>query len=178
MSGSPPFSSFYDVANLPEKGADLAISPGTDERAQIAAWLEIQSLGGLKASIKLTRSPSGFRYRAQFEADVVQASVVSLEAVPAHLSGDFERSYQLAPSPSRAARKRNEPPVVALNPEDEDAPELVDSTMFDLAAPILEELSLALDPYPRKAGEAFIPPEPAENAPNTPFAILKKLKES
>ena len=176
MSGSP-FSNFYDLSNLPQKGAELAISPGVEERSRIAAWLNIESLEDLNVSVKLSRSASGrFVYRAHFEADVVQACVVTLEPVPSHLSGDFERSYELAPAVSKAGRKRNATPVVALSPDDEDAPELVDSLVIDLAGPILEELSLALDPYPRREGVAFAPPEPAESAPNNPFAILKTLK--
>ena len=179
MSGSPPFSSFYDLANLPKEGTELTMSPRADERSRIAAWLNVESVEDLKASVKLTRSASGrFVYRAHFEADVVQASVVSLEPVPSHLSLDFERSYEVAPSALRSGRKRNIPPVVALDQEDEDAPESVDSPLIDIAVPILEELSLALDPYPRREGEAFAPPEPAESAPNNPFAILKSLKRS
>jgi uncharacterized metal-binding protein YceD (DUF177 family) len=179
MSGSPQFSRVYDLTSLPEQGADLTVAPSAEERAQIAAWLSIESLEDLKALIKLRRAESGrFLYRAHFDADVVQACVVTLEPVPSHLSADFERSYQFAPTTSRASRKRNPPPVVALSQEDENAPDFVDSPVIDIAAPILEELSLALDPYPRRAGVSFAPPEPGESAPNNPFAILKTLKRS
>lgn len=179
ISVSPQFSSLYDLTNLPEHGTDLTIAPGFDERAQIAAWLHVESLEDFKASIKLSRASSGrFLYRAHFDADVVQACVVTLEPVSSHLSADFERSYQLTPTTSRSGRKRNAPPVVAPNQEDDDAPEFVDSPVIDIAAPILEELSLALDPYPRREGASFAQPEPAENATNNPFAILKTLKRS
>lgn len=179
MSGNPAFSSFYDLSNVSEKGAELAIDPGSEQRTQIAAWLNIEALKDLKASVKLTRTAAGrFVYHAHFDADVVQTCVVTLEPVPEHLSGDFERSYTLAPKASKAARTRNAPPVVALDEADEDAPEFVDSLVIDLAAPILEELSLALDPYPRREGVAFAPPEATETAPNNPFAILKTLKRS
>lgn len=179
MSGSLPFSSFYDLTNLPERGAELTIAPGAKERTRIAAWLNIDSLGGLKAAVKLTRAESGrFLYCAHFDADVVQACVVTLEPVPSHLSADFERCYQLAPSTLRASRKRNVPPEAALNQEDVDAPEFVSSPVIDIASPVLEELSLALDPYPRQEGVAFVQPEPTESARNNPFAILKALKRS
>jgi len=179
MSSSPPFSSFFDLSSLPEMGAELAISPCTEERTRIAAWLNIESLEDLKASVSLTHKASDrFAYRAHFDADVVQTSVVTLEPVSSHLSADFERSYELTPTPSRSRRRRDVPPAVSLNQEGEDAPEFVDSPVIDIAAPVLEELSLALDPYPRRAGEAFAQPEPAESEPNNPFAILKTLKPS
>ena len=60
---------------------------------------------------------------------------------------------------------------------DDDVPEELDSPRYDLAAPLLEELSLALDPYPRAPGEDFKAPEqPGGEIPN-PFAVLKKLKD-
>jgi hypothetical protein len=42
----------------------------------------------------------------------------------------------------------------------------------------LEELSLALDPYPKAPGAAFeVPPEPPAPADN-PFAVLEALKRA
>jgi hypothetical protein len=38
----------------------------------------------------------------------------------------------------------------------------------------VEQLSLALDPFPRAAGAEFTPPE--ESAEISPFAVLKALK--
>jgi hypothetical protein len=47
-----------------------------------------------------------------------------------------------------------------------------------LAAPLLEEVSLALDPYPKAPGAAFeVLPEPIEPAEN-PFAVLEALKKA
>ncbi len=56
-------------------------------------------------------------------------------------------------------------------------PEEIDSTRFDLAAPLLEEFSLAIDPYPRAPGVAFDAPATTEDPPENPFAVLGKLKE-
>ncbi len=56
---------------------------------------------------------------------------------------------------------------------------MLESSVIDLAAPVLEELSLSLDPYPRKAGVEFAPPEEAPaRSPDNPFAVLGKLKRS
>ena len=45
------------------------------------------------------------------------------------------------------------------------------------AVPVLEEVSLALDPYPRAPGAKFEAPKDMEPARESPFAVLKALKE-
>ena len=179
MTDHPPFSSTYDLSQVRENGVDVALKPSAAERAQIAAWLGIESLETFQASVRLTRTASGrYLYRGHFDADVVQACVVTLEPVPSHVSGDFERSFQLAPPTAHLKRRGapEPPPVIAITDLDDDSQEILKSPVVDLAAPMLEELSLALDPYPRKAGVSFVPPEDAGTAKDNPFSVLKNLK--
>jgi len=61
-------------------------------------------------------------------------------------------------------------------PLEDDVPEEISSLHYDLAAPLVEELVLAIDPYPRAPGVEFAPPEDGEQAPESPFAVLKGLK--
>src|SRR5436309_9336014 len=99
MSEKAPFSSSFDLASVSEKGIEIALSPTPAERADIAGWLGIESLESFSGSVKLARVASGrYTFRGHFEADVVQACVVTLEPVPAHLAGEIERTYQFAPS--------------------------------------------------------------------------------
>ena len=182
MTDHLPFSSSYDLGLVREKGIDVALKPTAAERARIAVWLGIESLESFQASVTLTRAASGrYLYRGHFEADVVQACVVTLEPVPSHLTGDFERSFQLAPSTAHVKRRGAPeplPPLTAVTDLDDDSQEILKSPVVDLAAPMLEELSLALDPYPRKAGVSFVPPEDAVPAKDNPFAVLKNLKQT
>ncbi len=60
-------------------------------------------------------------------------------------------------------------------PLEADAPEEIDSLHYDLAAALIEEFILALDPYPRAPGVEFQAPE-GEGAAESPFAVLKGLK--
>ena len=43
--------------------------------------------------------------------------------------------------------------------------------------PLLEEFVLAIDPYPRAPGVEFAAPVDAEPRPESPFAVLKALKD-
>jgi uncharacterized metal-binding protein YceD (DUF177 family) len=178
-----PFSAIFDLGTLRESGAEITLAPKPAERAAIAQWLGIESLDSFKAAIRLSRhGEDHYFYEARFEADVVQACVITLDPVPSHLSGEFRRALRLLPRPSKAKRRKTaavEAPaaieLAALDPG-VDEPELLDSPLFDLAAPVLEELSLALDPYPKAPGAVFeAPPEPADPSEN-PFAVLEKLK--
>jgi len=183
MNDHPPYSRSYDLEHLPQKGLELTLKPTAAERREIAAWLGIEALESLQAVVKLTRAGSGrYEYHAQFDANVVQACVVTLEPVPSHIAEDFERLFQLAPAKAHIGRRGRKPastPPVPSADLDVEGPEMLESSIVDLAAPVLEELSLSLDPYPRKAGVSFTPPEEAPAEPvDNPFAVLGKLKGS
>ena len=180
-----PFTAPFDLGNVRDRAVEVSLAPGPAERAEIAHWLGIEALDSLKAVIGLSRSGADeYAYRGHFEADVVQACVITLAPVPAHLSGEILRKFKVLPRPSTRRRKSAiEPPpaipaIIDLSVADEDSPEFLVSPVLDLAAPVLEELSLGLDPYPKARGAAFeVPPEPLAPAEN-PFAVLETLKKA
>jgi uncharacterized metal-binding protein YceD (DUF177 family) len=170
----------FDLAGVGDRDITVRLSPDADERAAIAEWLGATAPARLDADITLSRRGDDlYRYDARFAADVVQACVVTLEPVPAHVEGGFTRDFRL---PARAGgRKRKEREQQVAIPvrrpmESEDGPETLDQQSLDLAAPLLEELSLALDPYPRAPGAALDTVEDAEEHAPNPFAVLEKLK--
>lgn len=175
-SPSVPYSKIFDLGALGEQGVDIALKPSKDECASIAAWLGIPKIEGLTARVGLKRRGSDlYEYAASFEADVVQACVVTLEPVPAHLSGAFHRSFRVKAAARRRRAAPPEEPEIAYSGEDE--PEILSDPAADLAAPVLEELSLALDPYPRAPGASFAAPKDKEPPAENPFAVLKGLKD-
>jgi uncharacterized metal-binding protein YceD (DUF177 family) len=66
--------------------------------------------------------------------------------------------------------------AVAPGAGEDDAPEEITSPNYDLAGPLLEEFSLAIDPYPRAPGAAFESADGEGEQPDNPFAVLKSLK--
>ena len=178
-----PFAASFDLGTVRDRTIEVPIEPGPAERVGIAHWLGIDSVQALKANIRLSRvGADEYVYDGRFEADVVQACVITLEPVPSHISGEIHRTFKVLPRPSTRRRKAAvEPPpaipaVIDLSMAEDDGPELLDHPVTDLAAPLLEELALSLDPYPKAPGAAFAaPPEPLAPAEN-PFAVLEKLK--
>jgi uncharacterized metal-binding protein YceD (DUF177 family) len=174
MSDQPlPYTSFFELARLSERGVELSLLPDASERARIAAWLGALALPRLAATIRLARSDDDlYRYEAEFTAEVVQACVVTLEPVPSVHSGEVTRRDRVAAKPSRRPQRAVEIDLT----DDEEAPEVLSSSLLDVAAPLLEELALMLDPYPRASGVAFEAPKDEPKAIESPFAVLAKLK--
>ncbi len=180
-----PFNAPFDLGAVRDRPIETSLAPSPAERAGIAHWLGIEAVDSLKAVIELSRSGADeYVYSGRFEADVVQACVITLEPVPSHLSGEIRRKFRVLP---RSTTRRRSPAVEAplampavvdLAAADEDSPELLDKPVIDLAAPLLEEVSLALDPYPKAPGAAFAVPAELQAPVENPFAVLETLKRA
>lgn len=171
----PPIERLYDLNRLSEAGYEAVIELAPDELAKLAQWAEVVEVKKFEGRVSLTRlSGTRFNYSAELRAEIVQSCTVTLEPVSAKISIDFTRALHLVPHVKKILDFSGE-----LSPAagDDDVPEEIDNTRYDLAAPLLEEFSLAIDPYPRAPGVAFEPPADPEDRPENPFAVLGKLKE-
>jgi uncharacterized metal-binding protein YceD (DUF177 family) len=169
----PPYASPFELARLSGLGVELSLSPAAAERARIAAWLGALEVPSLNAKIRLARMDNDvYLYEAEFTAAVVQACVVTLEPVPSRHSGTFARHYRVTAKPSRRQARE----VVIDVGTDEEGLEVLPGSLLDAAAPVLEELNLMLDPYPRAPGVTFEAPKDEPKATGNPFAVLAKLK--
>ena len=151
---------------------ELTLAPNDQERAAIAGWLGISDVETFSARIRILRAGSDqYLYTASFAADVVQACVVTLEPVRSHLTGDFSRRFHVTPKTLRRAPGPSSHEIATT--DDEDIEVLVDP-IIDVARPVLEELSLALDPYPRAEGAIFAGPRDETSTAASPFAVLNR----
>lgn len=170
---SPRFERIYNLASLGRAGDEVRVSAPGEELVRIARWAKVRSLASFEATVELRMlSPERFRYDALLKCEIVQDCVVTLEPVRTVIERKIHRELHLTDS------KKFDPEVVVdANAEDDDVREEIQSPRYDLAAPLLEELALAIDPYPRAPGVAFAPPDAPEVRPESPFAVLKKLKK-
>jgi uncharacterized metal-binding protein YceD (DUF177 family) len=176
MSASSPYSYPFDLTSVSQQGTELHLSPDVAEKARIAGWLGALEVSVLGATVRLAQlGNDDYSCNAEFSAEVVQACVVTLEPVRSVHSGTFSRRYRVMAKPA----SRRSPRTFEAEPDnEEDYLEVVGSPVIDLAAPLLEELSLVLDPYPRAAGVKFEPPKEVSQGNDSPFAVLAKLKQS
>jgi hypothetical protein len=169
-----PVERVLNLAGLSEAGYETAITASPEELVRLASWADIERVKRFEAKIFVNRlSTSRFAYRAELEAEVVQSCVVTLDPVLSRISVAFRRTLQLVPKLRRPLDMGGE-----LNPAagDDDVAEEIAGTRYDLAGPLLEEFSLAIDPYPHALGMVFEPPAEAPDARENPFARLKLLK--
>lgn len=149
-------------------GLSRRLVPTEVERAGIAAALDLASLERLEADVELKPSGIGWRLVGRLVADVVQTCGVTLEPLASHIEADF--SVDLA----EASATEPQPREFEADPDSPDGPDLVEDGGVDLAAYVVEHLSLEIDPWPRKPGAVFEAPQgPAEPSP---FDVLRELK--
>lgn len=139
-------------------------------RRRIAKALDLVRLDRLEADLDLSGWFDGVRIDGRWRADIVQTCGVSLEDFPTALSGEFtvrgapEGSPHVLPAESE----------VEIDIDAEDPPDVLESDVIDLGGYVVEHLALEIDPFPRKPGAVFEPPEPLPET--SPFAALLKLK--
>jgi hypothetical protein len=177
MREGPPFSHSYNLARLGNAGDTVRFAADEAERAAIAKWSEILSLETFETEVELRKLASNrFGLSFRLVADVTQSCVVTLEPVSSHLEKSFTRELIFVGT-SRNRDVADSIPDLVLDTDQEEGPEEIDSLHQDLAAPVLEEFVLALDPYPRRPGVEFAPKSPDSEPPPSPFAVLKGLKQ-
>jgi uncharacterized metal-binding protein YceD (DUF177 family) len=175
MTDALPLSHPYNLARLGNAGDDVRFAADAEQCAAIAGWSNVLSLEKLEVRVRV-RKLGATRFGLDFtlDADVTQACVVTLEPVPAHIDHHFVRELQFT-GPTRHKGPVDDSEVVLDLAKDE-GPEEIQSLHYDLAAPVLEEYVLALEPYPRCPGVEFAPKSEASERPENPFAVLKSLK--
>jgi uncharacterized metal-binding protein YceD (DUF177 family) len=173
-SDSQEFSRFVEADSVGSHRMERRISANPEERAALARRFELIGIDRLEAVFSLKRAGGGvIHVSGEIEAEVTQSCVVTLAPVPAKVKETFSADF--------ADEDRRNPADPDLDFEAADPPEPIRNGHIDLGELAAEQLSLALDPYPRAPGAA-IPaqyrPDPEEDEeparPVNPFSILKK----
>ena len=140
--------------------------------ARIAKALDLVELKSLDARLRITPWLDGAQIEGLWTASVVQTCGITLEPFETALGGEL--SVRAVPSGSSALPVTSDHEI-ELDPEADDPPDEITDGVLPLGAYVVEDLSLAIDPFPRKPGVDFQPPpEPSETSP---FAVLSRLKD-
>lgn len=171
-SDEPLFSHRVDLANLPREGSEEYFEVPPAACAVIAKVFNVDAIEDFTARLRLSRaSKDEFVAEGSFKATVVQTCIVTLKPVRTRIDQDVSRRYRVLP---RNVAKLKVP-IIDVAVDDEET-ETVESPRVDLAAAVLEELVLAIDPYPRAEGAEFEGGGEAAPEEDSPFAVLKALK--
>jgi uncharacterized metal-binding protein YceD (DUF177 family) len=159
----PEFSRPVAVAAIGPSCTEMMVEANADERAALAHRLNIPELSMLDCRFTLRRSSAARTIVADglLRARLVQTCVVSLDEFDSEIAETF--TVLFVPAGFESATM------------DLDAPDEIPyrDDRIDLGEAAAEQLSLSLDPFPRKPGahyEDMVEPEP------TPFAGLHELR--
>jgi len=158
--------------NWPEALAsesDVRLSADAKTRMAIARDLDLEGLARLDAQLSLRPWLDGVSIEGRLEAVATRICGLSLE--PFDVAIEEPIAVRIVPAGSANAPQPHDEVIVDLDAED--PPDIAEGGVIDLAAYVVEALALALDPFPRKPGAVFEPPEPT--APISPFAALSAL---
>lgn len=171
QAASLEFSRPFAIEDIEAKGASVELIADAEERRRLAERFDLVSLDRLVAHLEVTRAASGIpiRVRGRLQASVVQSCVISLEPVAGEIDEPVEAEY----GPAAAGG-----PEETVQVDQPDPPEPIEGDSLELGELVAQHLSVALDPYPRKAGAEpleWAKPEDAEGS--NPFSVLASLRK-
>jgi uncharacterized metal-binding protein YceD (DUF177 family) len=171
MNGPFPWSDTIRLGDVSRSPVRRRFRPDKDMRATIAKALDLVALHAMEAEVAASPWLDGVEITGRWTARIEQTCGVTLETFETPLKGEF--AVRALPEGSR-----NMPEAPAaefeIDPDADDPPDVIEQERIDLAAYVVEHLSLEIDPFPRKPGAVFEAPDP-EN-PASPFAVLRGLK--
>jgi len=160
------------VGDVPEGGLRVELEADEPTCRAVAKAAGVNEIARLKACFDLgRRGRNGLHVVGTVSALVGQLCVVTLEPVV----NEVEEAIDLVFGPDTPAETSARSLDIAVDADD--PPEPLVNGMVDLGAIATEFFILGIDPYPRKAGAAFVAPPDEETAGHA-FAALAALKRS
>lgn len=164
------------LEDIPEAGAHFALSADGDTRAAVAQVAGLRQVDRLEAEFDVVRHGAGLHVGGRVAATVGQTCVVSLEPLTNEIEEDVDLVFMPQSAPELAAAKETEGAQESLEVKGDEPEVLVDGTI-DLGALATEFLILGRDPYPRRPGAVFEPPQDLTRE-ESPFAVLAALTKA
>jgi uncharacterized metal-binding protein YceD (DUF177 family) len=155
------FSFEIDLDRLGAQGKRYQLAANKTERERIAARLRTPSVEKLEGDLVVSATKTAIRIEGSLTASLTRECVASLEPTSEEVADSFGIDFSRVPP-------RSEEELLDI-----EAPDVIEGDTLDLGELLVQQLSLAMEPFPRKPGapslaEAYAP---AENI--SPFAILK-----
>lgn len=157
----PEFSYEIEIDDVGKQGRVFRLAASEEERARIAARLGAPAVQKLEGELRVSATKSMIRVEGSLDAELTRECVASLEEMQETVAETFDIDFLREAQEETGAE------------EDLDAPEVHEGDRLDLGELLVQQLALAMDPFPRKEGarslaEAYAPKETV-----SPFAALK-----
>lgn len=162
--------------DIAEDGRHVDLAADESVRAAIARMAGLRELPRLEAHFDLRRhGADGLHVTGHVSATAGQNCVVTLEPLANAIEEDIDLLFAPAPPQVESVAEDDDPEKPAdKSRQNWNAPEPLIGGVVDLGALATEFLILGIDPYPRKPGAVFQPPQDVKPEPG-PFAALASL---
>lgn len=166
QSPAPEFSIEVDLDALPRGGETFHLLADADERAAIAKRLGALAVDRLEGDVRVVATPAAIVVEGRIDATLRRECIASLEAFEETVDEPFEIEF-VRTAPSQESDD-------AWN-----APEVHEGRFFDVGELIVQQLSLAMNPFPRKPDAPSLADEYGRAPESAPFSALAgKFKKS
>ena len=158
------FSFPIEIAHANSDGRTYHLEPTDPQRAAIAKRLGVLASSSMSGEVTVTRVRGGLALTGHCTAMLRRECVASLEELDEKIDETFEIIFQ---------RNAPEPEESELT----EAPEPLEGEEIDIGEIFVQQISLAMDPFPRKKdAESLADQFGSDDDPN-PFAELFKQQE-
>lgn len=173
MSTTSEFSRLIAIEGIiPDRLRKEDVTATAEECAALAKRFDLRVLSDFDAKLSIQRLSEGkmLRITGEIEAEVIQACVVSLRDVPAHVHATFDAYF------SEDGKSMEDD--IAID-SDEEMEDVIQNGMLDLGELAAQYLSLELNPYPRAPGVSLAAQVAENGAASThkPFQVLQGIKK-
>lgn len=160
---------------IPSGGIELRIEPSEAERAALARRFSLSAVTSMSATTTVDQGAGGmWRVRGRLLAQVVQPCGITLEPVEQTIDDVFDLRFgEVGEEVDRATGE-------LVIDADGEAPEPLEGDELDLGGVVADQLGLAIDPFPRKAGarlEDVLPAARDDRPEAGPFGVLRALRD-
>ncbi|WDR06081.1 DUF177 domain-containing protein [Devosia rhodophyticola] len=162
------------IEKLHPPGRDVTITTANTQLDELATVLKINAVERFDATMVVAPVRGGVHVTGSLNARIEQTSVVSFEPVFQDINEPIDRVFM--PGADKAASPA--PGSEVFVDLEGDVPDPLDGPELDLTNLLVETIALAIDPYPRQAGESLETLGVELNdEESSPFASLKALKD-
>lgn len=166
---APEYSVEVDLPSLGRAGKFFKLAANEDECSKIAARLGVIKIAKLEGEMRLSATKTDIKASGVVNASLIRECVSSLEPMPEQIDENFQISFsRQPPSQTDAADEESEDLLL---------PEYHEGEMFDVGELLVQQLSLAMTPFPRKPGAPSLAEQYGRSGPVSPFSDLQAMLE-
>lgn len=166
---TPEYSVEIDLPSLGRAGKLFKLAANEGECRKIAARLGVIAIEKLEGEMRLTATKTDIAASGVVEASLIRECVASLEPMTESIDENFQISFTRQPPPEIDAGD--------VESEDWRLPEYHEGDSFDVGELLVQQLSLAMAPFPRKSGAPSLTEQYGRSGPVSPFSDLQAILE-